>query len=66
MVTTTYQGRRSKKEKFSHIFLNQYYTQVFDIKGNGTIVAVGDKPGEGGDVIGKPDEARYISKLKII
>jgi hypothetical protein len=46
--------------------LNQYYTQVFDIEGNGTIVAVGDKPGEGGDVIGKPDEGRYISKLKII
>jgi hypothetical protein len=40
--------------------LNQYiqhYTQVFDIKDNGTIVAVGDEPGKGGDVIGKPVEA---------
>jgi hypothetical protein len=31
--------------------LNQYYTQIFDIKSNGTIIAVGDDPREGGDVI---------------
>ena len=31
-------------------------TQVFDIKGNGTIVVVGDEPGEGEGVIGKPVE----------
>jgi hypothetical protein len=29
-------------------------TQVFDIKGNGTIVAVGDEPGEGPGAMGKP------------
>ena len=29
-------------------------TQVFDIKGNGTIVAVGDEPGEGAGAMGKP------------
>jgi hypothetical protein len=32
-------------------------TQVFDIKGNGTIVAVGDEPGEGEGAMGKPVEA---------
>jgi hypothetical protein len=37
--------------------LNQYYTQIFDIKSNGTIVAVDDDPKEGGDVISKPVEA---------
>lgn len=31
-------------------------TQVFDIKGNGTIVVVGDEPGEGESIIGKPVE----------
>jgi hypothetical protein len=31
-------------------------TQVFDIKGNGTIVVVGDEPGEGEGIIGKPVE----------
>ena len=31
-------------------------TQVFDIKGKGTIVVVGDEPGEGEGVIGKPVE----------
>ncbi|HEX7206861.1 MAG TPA: hypothetical protein VF233_01680 [Nitrososphaeraceae archaeon] len=36
--------------------MNQYYTQVFDIKGNETIVTVCDKLGESGDVIGKLDE----------
>ncbi|HKG40860.1 MAG TPA: hypothetical protein VKA98_01870 [Nitrososphaeraceae archaeon] len=56
MLTTNCQDRRSKK-KNSLTFLNQYYTQIFDIKSNGTIVAVGDDPKEGGDVIGKPVEA---------
>jgi hypothetical protein len=32
-------------------------TQIFDIKGKGTIVAVGDEPGEGEGVMGKPVEA---------
>jgi hypothetical protein len=31
-------------------------TQVYDIKGNGTIVVVGDEPGGGEGVIGKPVE----------
>jgi hypothetical protein len=31
-------------------------TQVFDIKGNGTIVVVGDEPGEGEGIISKPVE----------
>ncbi len=31
-------------------------TQVFDIKGNGTIVVVGDEPGEGAGAMGKPVE----------
>lgn len=31
-------------------------TQIFDIKGNGTIVVVGDEPGEGEGVMGKPVE----------
>jgi hypothetical protein len=31
-------------------------TQIFDIKCNGTIVVVGDEPGEGEGVMGKPVE----------
>ena len=31
-------------------------TQIFDIKCNGTIVVVGDEPGEGEGVTGKPVE----------
>ena len=50
MLTTNCQVEDQRK-KNSPTFLNQYYTQIFDIKSNGTIVAVGDDPREGGDVI---------------